>query len=86
MTKHIAIVEDEAALRENYSQHLAKLGYQVETYADRYSAEFFSGACQIRILFFGAFHQSRKQRLNRQYHFFCKMLYVVQSYLYRLSL
>lgn len=39
MTKHIAIVEDEAALRENYSQHLAKLGYQVETYADRYSAE-----------------------------------------------
>ena len=39
MTKHIAIVEDEAALRENYQQHLAKLGYQVETYADRYSAE-----------------------------------------------
>jgi len=39
MTKQIAIVEDEPALRENYSQHLARLGYQIETYADRRSAE-----------------------------------------------
>jgi len=39
MTKQIAIVEDEAALRENYSQHLAKQGYLIETHADRKSAE-----------------------------------------------
>jgi len=39
MSKQIAIVEDEAALRENYSRHLFKQGYHVETHADRRSAE-----------------------------------------------
>lgn len=38
MSRRIAIVEDEAALRENYREHLSKLGYQLETYADRQSA------------------------------------------------
>ena len=35
MRKHIAIVEDEPALRENYSAALARHGYQVRTYANR---------------------------------------------------
>ncbi|MCW8963511.1 MAG: proteobacterial dedicated sortase system response regulator [Gammaproteobacteria bacterium] len=38
MAKQIAIVEDEAALRENYRQHLARQGYQIETYVDRPTA------------------------------------------------
>lgn len=33
--KNIAIVEDEAALRENYAAALARHGYQVKTYANR---------------------------------------------------
>jgi two-component system OmpR family response regulator len=35
MRKNIAIVEDEAALRENYAASLARMGYQVKTYATR---------------------------------------------------
>jgi len=35
MKKHIAIVEDEAALRENYAAALARHGYSVKTYANR---------------------------------------------------
>jgi two-component system OmpR family response regulator len=35
MRKNIAIVEDEAALRENYAASLARTGYQVKTYANR---------------------------------------------------
>lgn len=38
MTRRIAIVEDEPALRENYRQHFNKQGYQAEVYADRPSA------------------------------------------------
>lgn len=38
MTKQIAIVEDEVALRDNYQQHLSRQGYRVETYADRSQA------------------------------------------------
>ncbi len=38
MRKLIAIVEDEAALRENYSAALARQGYQIKTYANRQSA------------------------------------------------
>ena len=38
MARRIAIVEDEGALRDNYSEHLEKQGYQVEGYADRSSA------------------------------------------------
>lgn len=34
MSKRIAIVEDEPAIRENYRDHLLKQGYQVETYDD----------------------------------------------------
>lgn len=37
--KKIVIVEDEAALRDNYSDMLTKQGYQVSSYADRASAE-----------------------------------------------
>ncbi|WP_426357788.1 proteobacterial dedicated sortase system response regulator [Pseudocolwellia sp. HL-MZ19] len=38
MSKRIAIVEDEAAIRENYADVLRSQGYQVQTYADRESA------------------------------------------------
>jgi len=38
MSKHIAIVEDEAAIRENYADVLRSQGYQVQTFADRASA------------------------------------------------
>lgn len=35
MSKRIAIVEDEAAIRENYADVLRHQGYQVQTYANR---------------------------------------------------
>ena len=38
MTKRIAIVEDEAAIRENYADVLRSQGYQVQTYASRGTA------------------------------------------------
>src|SRR5258708_22499513 len=38
MKKHIAIVEDEPALRENYSAALARHGYSIKTYANRRTA------------------------------------------------
>ncbi|PHR84919.1 MAG: proteobacterial dedicated sortase system response regulator [Colwellia sp.] len=38
MSKRIAIVEDEAAIRENYADVLRSQGYQVQTYADRATA------------------------------------------------
>lgn len=38
MSKRIAIVEDEAAIRENYADVLRAQGYQVQTYANRASA------------------------------------------------
>ncbi len=38
MTKRIAIVEDEAAIRENYADLLRSQGYQVQTYANRADA------------------------------------------------
>jgi len=38
MTKRIAIVEDEAAIRENYADVLRSQGYQVQTYANRSTA------------------------------------------------
>src|ERR1700677_5302940 len=38
MKKHIAIVEDEPALRENYAAALARHGYSIKTYANRRSA------------------------------------------------
>ncbi|NUY55854.1 proteobacterial dedicated sortase system response regulator [Salinivibrio sp. EAGSL] len=37
--KHIAIVEDEAAIRENYADVIRRQGYQVHTYQDRPSAQ-----------------------------------------------
>lgn len=39
MSRHIAIVEDEASIRENYSEALQRYGYQVRGYSDRDSAE-----------------------------------------------
>ena len=36
--KHIAIVEDEPALRENYAAALARHGYLVKTYGNRKNA------------------------------------------------
>lgn len=39
MQRRIAVVEDEAALRENYRDALARLGYRVDTHADRASAQ-----------------------------------------------
>jgi len=39
MSKRIAIVEDEAAIRENYADVLRSQGYQVQTYVDRESAQ-----------------------------------------------
>jgi two-component system OmpR family response regulator len=38
MTKRIAIVEDEAAIRENYADVLRSQGYQVQTYTNRSTA------------------------------------------------
>lgn len=38
MSKRIAIVEDEAAIRENYADVLRKQGYQVQTYENRAAA------------------------------------------------
>ena len=38
MSKRIAIVEDEAAIRENYAELLRSQGYQVQTYINRSSA------------------------------------------------
>lgn len=38
MSKRIAIVEDEAAIRENYADVLRSQGYHVQTYADRSTA------------------------------------------------
>lgn len=38
MSKRIAIVEDEAAIRENYADVLRSQGYQVQTYANRETA------------------------------------------------
>jgi two-component system OmpR family response regulator len=38
MAKRIAIVEDEAAIRENYADVLRAQGYQVQTYANREQA------------------------------------------------
>lgn len=35
MLKHVAIVEDEPAIRENYADVLRKQGYQVDTYPNR---------------------------------------------------
>jgi len=35
MSKRIAIVEDEAAIRENYADVLRKQGYEVLTYPNR---------------------------------------------------
>lgn len=38
MGRHIAIVEDEAAIRENYADALRRQGYEVATYANRRAA------------------------------------------------
>jgi two-component system OmpR family response regulator len=38
MKKHIAIVEDEPALRENYAAALARHGYSIKTYGNRRNA------------------------------------------------
>jgi two-component system OmpR family response regulator len=38
MSKRVAIVEDEAAIRENYADLLRSQGYQVQTYANRSDA------------------------------------------------
>lgn len=46
MSKRIAIVEDEAAIRENYADVLRAQGYQVQTYANRNSA---TQAFQIKL-------------------------------------
>lgn len=35
MAKHIALIEDEVAIRENYKAFLTKQGYQISTYASR---------------------------------------------------
>lgn len=39
MTRRIAIVEDEAAIRENYASVLRKQGYEVSTYPNRKKAQ-----------------------------------------------
>jgi len=38
MARHIAIVEDEAAIRHNYEDALRRYGYQVSGYGDKHSA------------------------------------------------
>src|SRR3546814_10830258 len=39
MAYRVAIVEDEPAIRANYSDALARYGYQVQAFADRASAQ-----------------------------------------------
>ena len=39
MQRNIAIVEDEAAIRDNYADRLRRRGYRVQTYADRKQAQ-----------------------------------------------
>ncbi len=39
LAKHIVIVEDEPAIRDNYSEMLARQGYQVDSYGSRQDAE-----------------------------------------------
>jgi len=39
MSKRVAIVEDESAIRRNYAEALTKQGYQVQAYANRPEAE-----------------------------------------------
>ncbi|MER2490585.1 proteobacterial dedicated sortase system response regulator [Catenovulum sediminis] len=39
MKKHLAIIEDEKAIRDNYAEMLRQQGYQVDCYADRISAQ-----------------------------------------------
>ncbi|MEP1869886.1 MAG: response regulator, partial [Paraglaciecola sp.] len=39
MSKRIALVEDDLALRENYIAALTKQGYEVQAYGNRTSAE-----------------------------------------------
>jgi len=46
MKKHVAIVEDEPALRENYAAALGRYGYSVKTYANRKNA---MQAFQVRL-------------------------------------
>jgi two-component system, OmpR family, response regulator len=46
MTRRIAIVEDEAAIRENYASVLRKQGYDVSTYPNRKKAQ---AAFEIRL-------------------------------------
>jgi len=46
MSRRIAIVEDEAALRENYADVLRRQGYDVQTYANRREA---MGAFGVRL-------------------------------------
>ena len=38
MVRQVALVEDEAAIRDNYSDALQKQGYEVRSYADRDTA------------------------------------------------
>lgn len=44
--KRIAIVEDDAAIRQNYGDALKRSGYEIETYADRASA---TAAFKVRL-------------------------------------
>ncbi len=44
--KSIAIVEDDAAIRQNYGDALKRSGYEIETYADRASA---TAAFKVRL-------------------------------------
>ena len=46
MPRHVAIVEDDAAIRANYADMLKKHGYQVSAYADRKSA---ASAFRVRL-------------------------------------
>ncbi len=39
MSRHVAIVEDEPAIRANYSEALRRYGFEVRAYADRLSAQ-----------------------------------------------
>lgn len=39
MARHIAIVEDEQAIADNYREALERQGYQVQHYADRHAAQ-----------------------------------------------
>ena len=61
MSKRIAIVEDDATIRQNYGDALKRSGYEVEAYADRPVA---TAAFRTRLRLCGKLVNSIKRQNN----------------------